>query len=160
MSHLEQLPPVVALLIAGFVALGTILTLLGTIGLVRLPSFYERLHAPTLGTSWGAAGILIGSMLMFSTLGSRLVIHEVFLGLLIMLTTPVTMMVLGRAALRRDRDAKLGHDELVPPRVAPEDRATEPARDLSHLGEDVPEGGVLAPPGQAGPEPGIGERSP
>ena len=40
MSHLEQLPPVVALLIAAFVALGTILTLLGTIGLVRLPSFY------------------------------------------------------------------------------------------------------------------------
>ena len=103
MSHLEQLPPVVALLIAAFVAVGTILTLLGTIGLVRLPSFYERLHAPTLGTSWGAAGILIGSMLMFSTLGSRLVIHEVFLGLLIMLTTPVTMMVLGRAALHRDR---------------------------------------------------------
>ena len=64
------------------------------------------------------------------------------------------------AALRRDRDAKLGHDEQVPPRVAPEDRATEPARDLSHLGEDVPEGGVLAPPGQAEPEPGTGERSP
>ena len=103
MSHLDELPPVIALLVAGFVALGTILTLLGTVGLVRLPSFYERLHAPTLGTSWGAGGILIGSMLMFSALGSRLVIHEVFLGLLIMLTTPVTMMVLGRAALHRDR---------------------------------------------------------
>lgn len=103
MSHLQQIPPLVALLIAGFVALGTVLTLLGTVGLVRLPSFYERMHAPTLGTSWGAAGILLGSMLMFSTLGSRLVIHEVFLGLLIMLTTPVTLMVLGRAALHRDR---------------------------------------------------------
>ena len=103
MSHLDELPPVIALLVAGFVALGTILTLLGTVGLVRLPSFYERLHAPTLGTSWGAAGILIGSMLMFSTLGSRWVIHEIFLGLLIMLTMPVTLMVLGRAALHRDR---------------------------------------------------------
>ena len=103
MSHLDRLPPALALLVAGFVALGTILTLLGTVGLVRLPTFYERLHAPTLGTSWGAAGILIGSMLMFSALGSRPVIHEVFLGLLIMLTTPVTMMVLGRAALHRDR---------------------------------------------------------
>lgn len=103
MNHLEQIPPVIAILIAGFVLLGTILTLLGTIGLVRLPSFYERLHAPTLGTSWGAAGILIGSMLMFSTLGSRWIVHEIFLGLLIMLTMPVTLMVLGRAALHRDR---------------------------------------------------------
>ena len=77
------------------------------------------------------------------------------------LTTRIAhLLMLGRAALRRDRDAKLGHDELVPPRVAPEDRATEPARDLSHLGEDVPEGGVLTPPGQAEPEPGTGERSP
>jgi len=103
MSHLSQIPPVIAILIAFFVALGTILTLLGTVGLIRLPNFYERLHAPTLGTSWGAAGILIGSMLMYSTVGSRPVVHEIFLGLLIMVTTPVTMMVLGRAALHRDR---------------------------------------------------------
>ena len=103
MSHLEQIPPVIAILIAAFVLLGTVLTLLGTIGLVQLGNFYERLHAPTLGTSWGAAGILIGSMLMFSTLGTRWVIHEIFLGCLIMLTMPVTLMVLGRAALHRDR---------------------------------------------------------
>lgn len=103
MNHLEQIPPVIAILISAFVLLGTILTLLGTIGLVRLGNFYERLHAPTLGTSWGAAGILIGSMLMFSSLGSRWVFHEIFLGLLIMLTMPVTLMVLGRAALHRDR---------------------------------------------------------
>lgn len=103
MTHLDRLPPAIALLVAFLVALGTLLTLLGTIGLVRLPSFYERMHAPTLGTSWGAAGILLGSMLMFSMLGSRTVIHEIFLGLLIMLTMPVTLMVLGRAALHRDR---------------------------------------------------------
>ena len=103
MNHLEQIPPVIAILISAFVLLGTVLTLLGTIGLVRLGSFYERLHAPTLGTSWGAAGILIGSMLMYSTVGSRAGVHEIFLGLLIMVTTPVTMMVLGRAALHRER---------------------------------------------------------
>ena len=102
-QHLAQIHPAIAILVAFFIGLGTVLTLLGTIGLIRLGSFYERMHAPTLGTSWGAAGILIGSMLMFSSLGSRWVIHEVFLGLLIMLTTPVTLMVLGRAALHRDR---------------------------------------------------------
>lgn len=105
MNHLDQIPPVIALVIAFFVALGSVLTLLGTVGLLRLGSFYERLHAPTLGTSWGTAGILIGSVLMFSTLGTRLVIHELFLGILVMVTMPVTLMVLGRAALHRDRAA-------------------------------------------------------
>ena len=33
-----------------------LLTLIGTLGLVRLSSFYARIHAPTLGTSWGTAG--------------------------------------------------------------------------------------------------------
>ena len=103
MNHLDQIPPLIAVLIAGFVLLGTVLTLLGTIGLLRLDSFYERLHAPTLGVSWGAAGILIGSVLMYSTLGSRPVIHELFLGIMMMVTAPVTLMMLGRAALHRDR---------------------------------------------------------
>lgn len=103
MTHLDNIPPAVAIAVAVLVAIGSVLTLLGAIGLVRLPSFYERLHAPTLGTSWGAAGILLGSMLMFSAVGGRWVFHEVFIGILIMVTTPVTLMVLGRAALHRDR---------------------------------------------------------
>ena len=47
---------------SAFLLLGSGLVLLGTIGLVRLPTFYERMHAPTLGTSWGAAGMVMGSM--------------------------------------------------------------------------------------------------
>lgn len=103
MTHLEQLPPSIAIIIAVLVMIGTVLTLLGTVGLVRLGNFYDRLHAPTLGTSWGTTGILIGSMMMFSTVGDRLIVHEVFIGLMIMVTMPVTLMVLGRAALHRDR---------------------------------------------------------
>lgn len=103
MNHLDQIHPLIAVLIALFVLIGTVLTLLGTVGLLRLGSFYERLHAPTLGVSWGTAGILVGSVLMYSTLGSRPVIHELFLGIMMMVTAPVTLMVLGRAALHRDR---------------------------------------------------------
>ncbi|ARC38189.1 cation:proton antiporter [Paracoccus yeei] len=160
MRHLDQLPPTAALIIAVFVVVGSSLALLGSLGLVRLRSFYQRLHAPTLAYSYGAFLIILASMAMFSLLENRPVLHEIIIGVFLLITTPITLLMLGRAALRRDRDAKLGHDEQVPPRVAPEDRATEPARDLSHLGEDVPEGGVLAPPGQAEPEPGTGERSP
>ena len=113
MTHLEQLPASVALIIAAFVALGSILTLIGALGLIRLGNFYDRLHAPTLATSWGAGGILLGSVMMFSTLGSRLVVPELFLGLMMLVTTPVTLMVLGRAALHRDRaEGRAPYDTL------------------------------------------------
>jgi hypothetical protein len=38
----------------------------GSIGLLRLRSFYERVHAPTLGTTLGIGCILLASMLFFS----------------------------------------------------------------------------------------------
>jgi multicomponent K+:H+ antiporter subunit G len=103
MNHLETLPIWAAILIALFLLIGSILTLLGTIGLVYLKSFYDRLHAPTLGTSWGTAGIIIASMLMFTVTGERAILHEFLIGAFVMITTPVTLLLLGRAALHRDR---------------------------------------------------------
>ena len=88
---------------SAFLLLGSGLVLLGTIGLVRLPTFYERMHAPTLGTSWGAAGMVMGSMIIFSASTGRLVIHEILIGVFVTVTTPVTLMLLGRSALFRDR---------------------------------------------------------
>jgi multicomponent K+:H+ antiporter subunit G len=39
-------------------------------------------------------------------------LHELVIGLCVMVTTPVTLMFLGRAALHRDR---IEGDETVPP---------------------------------------------
>lgn len=78
-------------------------TLIGAIGLARLKTFYERVHAPTLGTTLGAALILVGSMLCFSVLESRFIAHEILLLVFMLLTTPVTFILLVRAALYRDR---------------------------------------------------------
>ena len=103
MSHAAELPIWAALLVAAFLILGAGLTLLGSFGLVRLRSFYDRIHAPTLGVSWGTAGIVIASMILFTLLQSRPVVHEILIGLFVTVTTPVTLMLLGRAALYRDR---------------------------------------------------------
>jgi multicomponent K+:H+ antiporter subunit G len=103
MSHLEAIPLWAAILVAAFLVIGSLLTLLGTVGLVYLKSFYDRLHAPTLGTSWGTAGIVIASMLLFTMTGDRAVLHEFLIGAFVMTTTPVTLLLLGRAALQRDR---------------------------------------------------------
>lgn len=103
MSHLDALPLWAAVPAAGFLVLGASLTLIGSLGLVRLRNFYDRIHAPTLGTSWGAGGIIVASIIVFSVSQSRPVLHELLVGLFITITTPVTLMLLGRAALYRDK---------------------------------------------------------
>ena len=103
MTHLDALPLWAAITIAALVVLGSSLTLLGAIGLLRIKSFYDRLHAPTLGTSWGTASIMLASMLMFSLIEGRPVLHELLIGGFFMVTTPVTLILIGRAALHRDR---------------------------------------------------------
>ncbi len=59
----SDLPAWAALLTALFVVVGAGLALIGSVGLLRLPSFYQRIHAPTLGTTLGTGAILIGSMI-------------------------------------------------------------------------------------------------
>jgi multicomponent K+:H+ antiporter subunit G len=98
-----DLPAWTALLTALLVLVGAAVTLIGTLGLLRLGSFYARVHAPTLGTSLGMGSILIGSALYFSVLEARPVVHEILIAVFVTLTTPVTLMLLVRAALYRDR---------------------------------------------------------
>jgi multicomponent K+:H+ antiporter subunit G len=132
MTHLETIPIWLAIPIALLLMLGSFLTLLGTIGLVQLGSFYDRLHAPTLGTSWGVGSIVLSSMLLFSWLGGRIVVHEAVLAIFVMITTPVTLMLLGRAALQRDRAEKSPHL----PEVARAPLASETASDAP-VSQDV-----------------------
>ncbi|WP_428679373.1 monovalent cation/H(+) antiporter subunit G [Reyranella sp.] len=113
MSHAADLPAWAALLASFLVLLGASFTLVGAIGLVRLKTFYDRLHAPSLGATWGAGGILLGSILFFSIQQSRPVLHEVLIAVFLTVTTPVTLMLLGRAALYRDRSE--GVADLPPP---------------------------------------------
>lgn len=105
MSHAADLPLWVAIVVAFFLLLGAGLTLIGSYGFFRLRSFYDRIHAPTLGTSWGTAAIVLASMICFSVLQSRPVFHEILVGVFVTVTMPVTLMLLGRAALYRDRAA-------------------------------------------------------
>ncbi len=64
---------------------------------------YERIHAPTIGSSFGAGGILIASIIFFSILQSKPILHEVLIAVFVIVTTPVTLMLLSRAVIHRDR---------------------------------------------------------
>lgn len=91
-----------ALLTAILLVAGAAITLIGSLGLIRLRTFYQRVHAPTLGTTLGTVCISLASMVYFSALGSRPVVHEVLIVLFVMVTTPITLMILVRAAVSRD----------------------------------------------------------
>ena len=103
MIEAAELPAWAAIVTALLVLAGASLALIGSIGLLRLKSFYERVHPPTMGTTLGTGLVLIGSMVFFTVLESRLVVHEILIGVFMTFTTPVTYMLLVRAAMHRDR---------------------------------------------------------
>ena len=122
MSDAAELPAVVAASVALLVVVGAALALVGSFGLLRLRTFYERVHPPTMGTTLGLGCILLASMALFSTLGSRAVLHEIVIAVFAIVTTPVTYVLLVRAAVRRD-EASVDDAALKPaePRSADPD---------------------------------------
>ena len=118
-----DIPVWAAILVALFLVAGSAITLLGTIGLLRFGSFYERVHAPTLGTTGGIGLILISSMIFFSVAQSRPILHEILIAAFVTVTTPVTLMLLARAALYRDRTEGTG---AAPPFEPIDDVAEKP----------------------------------
>ena len=81
--------------------LGALVAFIGSLGLLRLPTFFERVHPPTMGSTVGTVLILAGSMLHFGALESRLVLHEILIAVFVTFSTPVTYLLLGRATLTR-----------------------------------------------------------
>ncbi len=103
MSHAAELPVLAAALVALLVLAGAAFALAGSIGLVRFGTFYDRVHPPTMGTTFGVTLALLGSMLLFGAMESRPVLHEIVLAVFMAVTTPVTYVLLMRVALHRDR---------------------------------------------------------
>jgi multicomponent K+:H+ antiporter subunit G len=93
---------------------GALLAYIGSLGLLRLRTFFERGHAPTLATTLGMALVLAGSALHFSVLESRPVLHEILVGLFVTLTTPVTHMLLNRTALHRGQPVRGAAESQAP----------------------------------------------
>jgi multicomponent K+:H+ antiporter subunit G len=85
--------------------MGAGVSLTGALGLVRLKTFYERVHAPTLCATLGTALVLLSSMLLLSIIEGRPILRDALIGLFLTATTPVTLIVLARAAAHRDRHA-------------------------------------------------------
>jgi multicomponent K+:H+ antiporter subunit G len=106
--------PLWAALPAGLLLIAAgLLAAIGSFGLLRLPDFLARMHPPTMGTTLGAGCTLIASMLVSSAITSRPVIHELLITLFIVMTAPVTAMLLARAAI--DRSDRRGRNTAAQP---------------------------------------------
>lgn len=89
----------VEVLISLFLLVGASFALIGSIGLIRLPDFYMRLHGPAKATTLGVGGVLIGSMVFFSTRGDGISLHELLVTLFLFITAPVSAHIVAKAAL-------------------------------------------------------------
>jgi multicomponent K+:H+ antiporter subunit G len=87
------------LLIAALVLIGAAFTFLGSVGLVRLHDFYERLHTPTKATTLGVGSLLIASAVFFSWQEPGWSFHEVLVAVFLFITAPVSAHVMAKAAL-------------------------------------------------------------
>lgn len=121
---------VVALLIVA----GSSFTLIGSIGLVKLPDLMMRLHAPTKATTAGVGGVLFASMLYAFLRTGELSAHELLITLFLFLTAPVTAHFLAKAYLHRHADRvrslpracrEAAWTRLEPPSADEGDRARE-----------------------------------
>jgi multicomponent K+:H+ antiporter subunit G len=102
MNGMETIPAWAAVAVSLLLVMGGSIILIGALGLMRLPSFYQRIHGPAITVTLGAGGVLLASMLYFTILQSRPVLHELIIAVFIFMTAPVVSMLLMRAAIYRD----------------------------------------------------------
>lgn len=86
--------------------------LLAALGLLRLPDFFLRMHAPALASTLAAWIVTLASIVHFSSREGGLALHTWLIIIVLSITAPVTTIVLARAALFRRRQAG---DDLPPP---------------------------------------------
>jgi multicomponent K+:H+ antiporter subunit G len=98
-----ELPLWADLLASLLLITGSVLALIGSAGLLRLPNLFARIHAPTLGNTLGLGCILLASMLVASIEADRPVLQEVLITLFVVATSPVTAILLVRAGIYRRR---------------------------------------------------------
>ncbi|MFC0522525.1 monovalent cation/H(+) antiporter subunit G [Pontibacillus salicampi] len=83
-----------------FLISGTFFILSSSIGIIRFPDVYTRLHAATKGATLGVAGIMIGAFL-FMFIEHGIVSGKLILGIIfVLLTAPVSGHMISRAAYR------------------------------------------------------------
>ncbi len=108
------LPLWLEIIVAVLVLSGAGLALLGSTGLLRLPTFFERVHAPAIIATLGCWLIMHGTVLYFTVTDRSIALHALLIAVFVAITVPIMSIFLMRAALFRAR--QMGLD--VPPSLS------------------------------------------
>lgn len=113
---MDSLNPLVEWLAAALIVIGAFFLLVGAIGMVRLPDFYMRLHAPTKSSTLGVGGVLLASLVVGWAQG-QFGVAELLITLFVFVTAPVSANLLAQAALHLKLPSKAPvPQDVVPPR--------------------------------------------
>jgi multicomponent Na+:H+ antiporter subunit G len=94
--------------------IGAAFTLLGALGLVRMPDVYNRIQAGTKAVTLGALSLLLGVALLYPAWWSKLLV----IALMILVTNPLGSSTIARALLKagvqpwRKADSASSKEEL------------------------------------------------
>ncbi|ASP37454.1 Na+/H+ antiporter subunit G [Bacterioplanes sanyensis] len=100
----------IEILVSALLIIGGIFVLIGSIGLVKLPDFFTRLHAPTKATTLGIGSVLLASMVVHTLHEGSVSIHELVISLFLFITAPISAHMLAKAALHRQVEHLQGSD--------------------------------------------------
>lgn len=120
-SDLMQAVVAVLLLLSG------VFVLISALGFWRLQDFFLRMHPPALAYTFGSWSVTLASILYFSSLRGRPVLHPLLIIVILAVTVPVTTILLSRVALFRRRSARIAGPPL--PLSAPEPNNTNRSTD-------------------------------
>lgn len=90
-------------LVAALVLLSGLFALAGAVGLLRFKDFFQRMHAPALGSTLGTWCAAAASVVFFSAEAGVPQLQGGLVPVLLAITAPVTTLLLARTALFRQR---------------------------------------------------------
>ena len=93
------MPSIFELIISFFVVFGAFFMLVGSIGMIRLPDLFMRLHAPTKSSTLGLGSFLIAAMICGATQG-RFGFADLLISLFALGTSPAAANLMGQAAIQ------------------------------------------------------------
>jgi multicomponent K+:H+ antiporter subunit G len=92
---------IVEAIVSVLLLLGSLFMLIGAIGLARLPDFFMRLHGPTKSTTLGVGGVVLASVVYFSTHNNFASLHELLIPAFLFLTAPISAHMLAKAGIQQ-----------------------------------------------------------
>lgn len=122
-------------LVSALIVLGGVFALVGSWGLVRLPSLMERLHGPTKATTLGLGAMLVASVLWFQLAQGEWTTHELLVSVFLFVTAPISANMIAKVHLHRLRQGETDESSSpAGPAPAPPGKADWATHEAPHEG--------------------------